>query len=79
MVPDPLPKYTYKIVPSSPPEVLPAEYPVSELDQKDGFIHMSTAAQGRIISTFPERLILMPHRSLLLRTYSSVKYLFYGS
>ena len=54
MAPDQLPKYIYKIVPSPPPEVLPAQYPISELDQKDGFIHMSTATQGRIISTFLE-------------------------
>jgi len=36
----------YKIVPSAPPDPLPAEeYPLSELDRKDGFVHLSTAWQ----------------------------------
>ncbi|KAI1485629.1 hypothetical protein F5X96DRAFT_659097 [Biscogniauxia mediterranea] len=43
--PDPLPTYVYKIVPEAPPCPLPAEYPLSELDQKDGFVHLSTATQ----------------------------------
>ncbi|KAI0472616.1 hypothetical protein GGR56DRAFT_572790 [Xylariaceae sp. FL0804] len=43
--PNPLPEYVYKIVPSAPPDPLPAEYPLSELDRKDGFIHLSTASQ----------------------------------
>ncbi|KAI5923066.1 hypothetical protein F4810DRAFT_221774 [Camillea tinctor] len=43
--PDPLPTYVYKIVPEAPPSPLPAEYPLSELDQKDGFVHLSTATQ----------------------------------
>ncbi|KAI0597347.1 hypothetical protein F4775DRAFT_259515 [Biscogniauxia sp. FL1348] len=43
--PDPLPTYVYKIVPEAPPSPLPASYPLSELDQKDGFVHLSTATQ----------------------------------
>ncbi|KAH7326096.1 hypothetical protein B0I35DRAFT_474790 [Stachybotrys elegans] len=45
MAPNPLPKYIYKISPTPPPQPIPAEYPLSELDQKDGFIHFSTATQ----------------------------------
>ncbi|KAI3322550.1 hypothetical protein HD806DRAFT_128879 [Xylariaceae sp. AK1471] len=43
--PTPLPPYVYKIVPAAPPSPIPAQYPLSELDQKDGFIHFSTATQ----------------------------------
>ncbi|TDZ33465.1 hypothetical protein C8034_v008734 [Colletotrichum sidae] len=43
--PSPAPRYLYKIVPSAPPAPLPAEYPLSDLDRNDGFIHLSTAAQ----------------------------------
>lgn len=39
------PKYIYKISPTPPPEPIPPIYPPSELDEKDGFIHLSTAAQ----------------------------------
>lgn len=42
-----VPTYIYKIVPSSapPPSPLPDALPVSDLDQKDNFIHLSTALQ----------------------------------
>ncbi|KAI8633961.1 hypothetical protein F5Y19DRAFT_471221 [Xylariaceae sp. FL1651] len=40
-----LPTYVYKIVPTAPPSPIPAQYPLSELDQKDGFVHLSTATQ----------------------------------
>lgn len=43
-----LPKFVYKIIPTAPAEPLPAEYPLSELDQTDGFVHMSTAEQVQI-------------------------------
>ena len=43
--PTPLPKYVYKITPSPPPTPLPESYPASDLDARDGFIHLSTAAQ----------------------------------
>ena len=41
------PTYIYKIVPytAPPPTPLPVALPVSELDQKSGFIHLSTAKQ----------------------------------
>ncbi|KAF7588907.1 hypothetical protein BBP40_005022 [Aspergillus hancockii] len=41
------PYYIYKLVPASTPvrEPLPEVLPVSELDQKSGFIHLSTSFQ----------------------------------
>ncbi|TWU79170.1 hypothetical protein ED733_008877 [Metarhizium rileyi] len=39
------PKYVYKIVPFCPPEPIPPEFPLSELDKQDGFIHLSTGQQ----------------------------------
>lgn len=45
-----LPKFVYKIIPTAPPEPLPTEYPLSELDQTDGFVHMSTAEQVQLLS-----------------------------
>ena len=39
------PKYLYKILSAAPPEPLPITLPLSELDGKDGFIHLSTAEQ----------------------------------
>lgn len=41
------PKYVYKLVPStaSVPDPLPEKLPVSDLDQKSGFVHLSTARQ----------------------------------
>ncbi|KAH8893469.1 hypothetical protein GQ53DRAFT_822150 [Thozetella sp. PMI_491] len=43
--PDPLPQFIYKIIPTAPPEPIPDPYPLSELDQKDGFVHLSAAFQ----------------------------------
>lgn len=45
MAPSPLPKFVYKIVPSAPPSPIPDEYPLSDLDKADGFVHLSTADQ----------------------------------
>ncbi|KAJ3526280.1 hypothetical protein NM208_g11268 [Fusarium decemcellulare] len=39
------PRYIYKILPSAPLEPLPKEFPLSELDRNDGFIHLSTSTQ----------------------------------
>ncbi|KAK1633854.1 hypothetical protein BDP81DRAFT_62081 [Colletotrichum phormii] len=39
------PQYIYKIVPEAPPSPLPTEFPLSDLDRNDGFIHLSTAKQ----------------------------------
>ncbi|KAH6630908.1 hypothetical protein B0J18DRAFT_422592 [Chaetomium sp. MPI-SDFR-AT-0129] len=43
--PSPLPEYVYKIIPSPPPSPIPTPYPLSPLDQQDGFVHLSTAKQ----------------------------------
>ncbi|KAH8911693.1 hypothetical protein BR93DRAFT_921670 [Coniochaeta sp. PMI_546] len=48
--PNPLPRYVYKIIPTAPPSPIPSPYPLSLLDQKDGFVHLSTAAQIPITS-----------------------------
>jgi uncharacterized protein (DUF952 family) len=37
--------FIYKILPSPPQEPLPAEFPLSDLDRNDGFVHLSTATQ----------------------------------
>lgn len=39
------PTYAYKIIPTAPPSPIPEEYPLSELDRTDGFVHLSTASQ----------------------------------
>jgi uncharacterized protein (DUF952 family) len=43
--PVPLPNYLYKILPSAPPSKLPLRLPLSDLDRKDGYIHLSTSEQ----------------------------------
>ncbi|TLD30338.1 hypothetical protein PspLS_02914 [Pyricularia sp. CBS 133598] len=43
--PPPLPMHVYKILPTAPPAPLPSPYPLSDLDKKDGFVHLSTASQ----------------------------------
>ncbi|KAF3353614.1 hypothetical protein VdG1_08281 [Verticillium dahliae VDG1] len=45
-IPSPLPTYLYKIIPTAPPATLPQEWPLSDLDRKDGYIHLSTARQN---------------------------------
>lgn len=45
MVYESTPKSLYKIVPSAPPNPFPQQYPLSELDKNDGFVHLSTAVQ----------------------------------
>jgi uncharacterized protein (DUF952 family) len=42
------PKYLYKILDQEPPEPLPETLPPTELDQNDGFIHLSNAEQTPI-------------------------------
>ncbi|KAJ3471990.1 hypothetical protein NLG97_g11383 [Lecanicillium saksenae] len=39
------PQFVYKILPAAPTEPFPAQLPFSELDAKDGFVHLSTAEQ----------------------------------
>lgn len=43
--PEPRPIHLYKILSSHPIEPFPIEYPLSALDAKDGFVHLSTAMQ----------------------------------
>ncbi|CAI4215264.1 unnamed protein product [Parascedosporium putredinis] len=43
--PNPLPKYVYKIIDTEPTSQLLDELPLSDLDSKDGFIHLSVAKQ----------------------------------
>ncbi|KAI0688926.1 hypothetical protein C8Q76DRAFT_634848 [Earliella scabrosa] len=40
-----LPPFVYKILPAPPPSPIPDVLPLSDLDRKDGFIHLSTASQ----------------------------------
>jgi len=42
------PKYVYKILPEAPPSPTPHTLPLSSLDAKDGFIHLSDAHQVSI-------------------------------
>ncbi|PHH87131.1 hypothetical protein CDD83_9275 [Cordyceps sp. RAO-2017] len=44
------PKYVYKIVSSAPPEPIPAQYPLSDLDKADGFVHLSTGTQIPVVA-----------------------------
>ncbi|KAK3191850.1 hypothetical protein K4F52_001892 [Lecanicillium sp. MT-2017a] len=39
------PRFIYKILPTAAPEPFPSMLPLSELDAKDGFVHLSTAEQ----------------------------------
>ncbi|KAK3308991.1 uncharacterized protein B0T15DRAFT_509392 [Chaetomium strumarium] len=43
--PSPLPEFVYKITPSAPPDPIPEQYPLSDLDRQDGFVHLSAAWQ----------------------------------
>ncbi|KAL7937017.1 hypothetical protein V8C35DRAFT_277514 [Trichoderma chlorosporum] len=43
--PNPLPKYLYKILPAAPQDPLPEQFPFSQLDANDGFVHLSTVTQ----------------------------------
>ncbi|KAK4544369.1 hypothetical protein LTR36_004260 [Oleoguttula mirabilis] len=44
----PPPTYLYKILDAPPPSPLPKTLPSTELDAKDGFIHLSSAEQTPI-------------------------------
>ncbi|KAG7440658.1 uncharacterized protein BT62DRAFT_575241 [Guyanagaster necrorhizus] len=45
MTDPPIPRFVYKIIPDAPPSPLPFSLPLSALDAKDGFIHLSDANQ----------------------------------
>ncbi|PQE21629.1 DUF952 domain protein [Rutstroemia sp. NJR-2017a WRK4] len=66
------PKYIYKILPSSvaPPIPLPDVLPVSELDSRDGFIHLSTSKQ--LVGTLNAFFSNESHVYLLRIPYSKV-------
>jgi uncharacterized protein (DUF952 family) len=70
--PTPLPKYIYKILPSSPlpPSPLPLALPVSDLDKRDNFIHLSTSAQ--ILGTLRNFFKDEPHVYILRIPYGGV-------
>ena len=42
------PQFLYKILPGPPPDPIPAEFPLSDLDKNDGFVHLSKASQVNI-------------------------------
>lgn len=69
--PTPTPQYLYKIVPSNtpPPTPLPLALPLSPLDKKDGFIHLSTSSQ---LLTTLSRFFSSDESVLLLRIPYSI-------
>ena len=44
--PSPLPDFVYKITPNAPPDPIAEQYPLSELDRQDGFVHLSASWQA---------------------------------
>lgn len=58
--PFPLPEFVYKIITDPPPSPIPAEYPLSDLDAQDGFIHLSTAWQVNRPLSRPLFLFILP-------------------
>ncbi|KAI1793280.1 hypothetical protein LXA43DRAFT_234426 [Ganoderma leucocontextum] len=58
----PLPIYVYKILSAAPPSPTPAVLPLSDLDRKDGFIHLSNASQIPITAS----LFFAPNTELWL-------------
>jgi uncharacterized protein (DUF952 family) len=70
--PSPLPQYLYKILPSAPPSTLPSRLPLSDLDLKDGFIHLSTSEQvastaDKWFDTFTELWLLQIKYDVLVK------------
>lgn len=53
-------KYLYKILDDAPPNPLPETLPTTDLDAKDGFIHLSTAKQTPVTA----RLFFSNHKQL---------------
>jgi len=60
--PSPLPEFVYKITPEAPPQPIPEQYPLSALDQQDGFVHLSTSWQVSYNNIYYFRLYLMTLR-----------------
>jgi hypothetical protein len=44
--PSPLPEFVYKITRTAPPDPIPEQYPLSDLDRQDGFVHLSVSWQA---------------------------------
>ncbi|TVY44266.1 hypothetical protein LOCC1_G006807, partial [Lachnellula occidentalis] len=67
------PKYIYKILPPSPtpPSPLPTSLPLSDLDARDSFIHMSTSSQ--ILGTLDNFFSSTPHVYILRVPYAEVE------
>ncbi|TVY25623.1 hypothetical protein LHYA1_G006331 [Lachnellula hyalina] len=67
------PKYIYKILPPSaaPPSPLPLSLPLSDLDSRDGFIHMS--ASNQILGTLNNFFSSTPHVYILRVPYAKVE------
>jgi hypothetical protein len=72
------PRYIYKIVPSPPGDPFPKEHPLSELDQTDGFVHLSTSTQVSVLRIRCHSL-LMQLRYLRPPTYSLLDHPHFGS
>jgi len=72
----PIPDYVYKITTIRPPNPIPHTLPLSELDQRDGFIHLSNAHQIPITASryFPahETVYLLRVSSVVAREEGSV-------
>jgi uncharacterized protein (DUF952 family) len=72
----PIPDYVYKITDTPPPNPLPHTLPLSELDEQDGFIHLSNAHQIPITSSlfFPSctTVYLLRVSSVVVREEGSV-------
>ena len=64
----PVPAYVYKITDAPPPNPIPHTLPLSELDQGDGFIHLSNASQTPTTSS----QFFSSHTTLYLLRVSSV-------
>lgn len=67
------PTYVYKLIPSTapPPDPLPDRLPLSSLDTKSGFIHLSTASQ--IPGTLKHFFTDEPHVHVLRIEYARVE------
>jgi len=71
--PTPPPTYIYKILPSFPipPSPLPLNLPLSALDARDGFIHLSTSSQ--VLGTLTNFFSSAPHVYILRIPYAGVE------
>jgi len=71
--PTPPPTHIYKILPPSaaPPSLLPLALPISALDARDNFIHLSTSSQ--ILGTLQNFFSEAPHVYILRIPYERVE------